>query len=65
VIARLFEAYRADPALLPPHWRESLPQAEPGRSRHVADFIAGMTDHFAIAQYRAIFGDVPEGLSNV
>jgi len=65
VIARLFAAYHADPALLSANWRELLPDSEPARSRHVADYIAGMTDHFAMAQYRRITGEVPEGLSNV
>ena len=31
----------------------------------VADFIAGMTDRFAIDQCRRIYGRAPEGLSNV
>jgi len=46
-------------------WAARLPEAEPERSRHIADFIAGMTDRFAIAQYGAIYGAAPEGLSNV
>ena len=65
VIARLYAAYHQDVALLPESWRMALPTAEPGRSRHIADFIAGMTDHYAIDRYREIFGTVPEGLSNV
>ena len=65
VIARLFAAYHQEPALLTPGWLERLPEREPERSRHIADFIAGMTDRFAIERYRQIFGDVPEGLTNV
>ena len=65
VIAKLFAAYHQDPALLPEPWRVALPRGEPGRSRHIADFIAGMTDHYAIARYREIFGEVPRGLTNV
>ncbi|MES2755565.1 MAG: deoxyguanosinetriphosphate triphosphohydrolase [Pseudomonadota bacterium] len=63
VIAGLFAAYRAEPALLPAEWRERLPSEEPARSRHIADFIAGMTDRYAITQYRAAVGpiDLPEG----
>ena len=39
-----------------------MPQDEPGRSRHIADFIAGMTDRYAVARYRAAVGpiDLPE-----
>ncbi|MGZ5792157.1 MAG: deoxyguanosinetriphosphate triphosphohydrolase [Croceibacterium sp.] len=65
VIAKLYAAYHQDPKLLPESWRAALPPAEPGRSRHIADFIAGMTDHYAIERYREIFGRVPKGLSNV
>ena len=65
VVARLFAAYSQDPALLAEGWSEALPLQEPQRSRHIADFIAGMTDRYAIDQYGRIFGQVPEGLSNV
>lgn len=65
VIARLFVAYRQDSALMPDSWRVGLPDADPQRSRHIADFIAGMTDRFAIDQYARIYGERPQGLSNV
>ena len=65
VIARLFAAYHQNTDLLPEPWRVALPAGEPARSRHIADFIAGMTDHYAIARYRQIFGKVPRGLIHV
>ena len=65
VVSRLFAAYDQDPGLLPEAWRADLPAAEPGRSRHLADFIAGMTDRYAIDQCVRIFGRAPEGLRNV
>lgn len=65
VVARLFAAYHQDANLLPEAWRLALPEGEPGRSRHIADFVAGMTDHYAIERYREIFGKVPRGLTNV
>ncbi|MBB3879548.1 deoxyguanosinetriphosphate triphosphohydrolase [Sphingomonas pseudosanguinis] len=63
IVKGLFAAYRADPALLPEEWRERLPEAEPERSRHIADFIAGMTDRYAVRSYQQIVGpiDLPEG----
>ena len=60
IVAGMFERYRAEPALLPEGWRTRLPAAEPERSRHIADFIAGMTDRYAIGQYEAAIG--PAGL---
>ena len=65
IVSRLFAAYDQDPATLPAEWRAALPPAEPERSRHLADFIAGMTDRFAIDQCSRIFGREPEGLRNV
>ena len=65
VIARLFAAYHQQPELLEPAWLERLPAEEPARSRHIADFIAGMTDRYAIERYRQVFGEVPGVLSNV
>ena len=63
VVSGLSAAYRADPATLPEEWRERLPLADPARSRHIADFIAGMTDRYAVARYRELVGpiDLPEG----
>jgi dGTPase len=64
VIAHLFTAYAADPALLPRSW-QALPGEEPARSRAIADYIAGMTDRFAILQYTRMTGRAPDGLRNV
>ena len=63
VLARLFETYAADPLLLPADWRAALPAADPDRTRHIADFIAGMTDRYAITRHCAVVGPValPEG----
>jgi len=65
VIATLFAAYAQDPSLMGPGWAERLREAEPDRSRHIADYLAGMTDRFAIKAYARITGITPEGLSNV
>ena len=65
MIARLFAAYEQDSALLPGDWRRDLPTDEPDRTRHITDFIAGMTDRYAIDQCTRIYGTRPEGLSNV
>jgi dGTPase len=61
VVAGLAAAYRDDPALLPEEWRPREP-GEVAKLRAVGDFIAGMTDRYAIRQYRALVGpvDLPE-----
>ncbi len=63
IIRDLFAAYLADPGALPEGWRASLPAEEPDRNRHIGDFIAGMTDRYAIARYRDLLGpiDLPDG----
>ncbi|HQV04036.1 MULTISPECIES: deoxyguanosinetriphosphate triphosphohydrolase [unclassified Novosphingobium] len=65
VIAELYAGYAQDPARMDAGWYATLPDSEPGRSRHIADFIAGMTDRYAIAAHAAIYGRTPEGLRNV
>lgn len=63
VVSGLFAAYADDPRRLPELWQGTLPADEPGRSRHIADFIAGMTDRYAVGRYREQVGpiDLPEG----
>jgi dGTPase len=63
VVTRLFACYHDDAAVMPAEWRDRLPPDEPDRSRHIADFIAGMTDRYAVGRYRALIGaiDLPEG----
>jgi dGTPase len=48
----LFNLYMARPAKMPPHYSE-LAEREP-RHRVVCDYIAGMTDHFLLRQYREL-----------
>jgi dGTPase len=52
IIGDLFQAFMEDPRLLPPQFN---PQSESGRARSVADYIAGMTDRYAIREHRRIF----------
>ncbi len=63
VVEQLFAAYCDTPALLAAEWRANLPEAAPGRARHIADFIAGMTDRYALDRYREHVGpiDMPDG----
>jgi dGTPase len=52
IISDLFLVFMEDPRLLPPQFAF---QAEVGHSRQVADYIAGMTDRYAIREHRRIF----------
>ncbi|MCB1378220.1 MAG: deoxyguanosinetriphosphate triphosphohydrolase [Alphaproteobacteria bacterium] len=56
VVRDLFEAYLGDPALLPQNWREaSLTDDKSRFARQVCDFIAGMTDRYALDQHKRLF----------
>jgi dGTPase len=57
VVANLAAAYRADPALLPAGWC-SGDCGETETLRAIGDFIAGMTDRFAIARHEQLVGPV-------
>jgi len=56
VVGELFAALCADPSRMTPHWVATLPAAEPARSRHIGDFIAGMTDRYATRIHAEICG---------
>jgi dGTPase len=58
IVSDLFERYRALPDALPPEWREQAPAH--GYGRYVCDFIAGMTDRYALAEHRRLFDATPE-----
>ncbi len=59
VIADLFACYRDEPALLPEPWRPEGESAhDVQRLRTIGDFIAGMTDRFAIARHEQLVGPV-------
>ena len=55
VVMNLAAAYRGDPDLLPEPWRKG-DDAE--QLRTIGDFIAGMTDRFAIARHEELVGPV-------
>jgi len=65
VIAELFAAFSQEPVLMDEEWIGTLPKTEPDRSRHIADYIAGMTDRYAIRCHSQIYGRTHEDLCNV
>jgi len=56
VVRTLFEIFTDDPALMPEEWAERAGRAgaEVLRARIVADYIAGMTDRFALEEHRLL-----------
>ena len=52
IVSDLFEAFMSDPRLLPPQFEEHAAQ---DKARAIADYIAGMTDRYAIKEHRRLF----------
>jgi dGTPase len=60
ILAELFALFLAEPDVLPDEWRERAEakfeqDGEAGRARVVCDYIAGMTDRYAIEEHRKLF----------
>ena len=57
MLRQLFEYYRRDPDQLPPDFQTI--RVEEGTERAVCDYIAGMTDPFAVERFKELF--IPKG----
>ncbi|MFC5386561.1 deoxyguanosinetriphosphate triphosphohydrolase [Aquamicrobium segne] len=65
IVLDLFDAYFDDPRTMPEGWREGWPEGldfaqDRIRARHVADFLAGMTDNYAQKEHRRLFDRTPD-----
>ena len=54
IMTELFETYMDEPQQMPPHVHRRIEEGEP-QARVVADYIAGMTDRFALDEYKKLF----------
>jgi len=62
VVEELFALFAGDPGLLPDRWHPDLARAagdETAVARIVSDYIAGMTDRFALLEHARLLGDRP------
>jgi dGTPase len=59
IVADLFGRYRADAAALPPEWLQGC-EEEGERDRRIGNFIAGMTDRFALTEHHRLFDSTPD-----
>jgi dGTPase len=56
MLTELFRLFMAEPEVLPPHWQaQAQGEDEARRARVVCDYIAGMTDLFAMEEHRRLF----------
>ena len=54
IMTDLFQTYMDEPHQMPPHVHRRIEVGEP-TARVVADYIAGMTDRFALDEYKKLF----------
>jgi dGTPase len=55
VVRELFQLFLAEPECLPGEWRALTGESPPETARVVADYLAGMTDRFALDEHRRLF----------
>ena len=53
ILESLFSAYQKDPGLLPSYYQQKMKTE--GKERIICDYVAGMTDRFAIDEYEKLF----------
>jgi dGTPase len=61
IVRDLFGHYFANPREMPEGWREGLDSADERiKARDVGDFIAGMTDTYAVREHKRLFDQTPD-----
>lgn len=60
VVEELFAAFMADPGSLPEEWRGAERGDRERLARRICDYIAGMTDRFALGEHRRVCGATPD-----
>lgn len=62
LVKQLYEYYEEMPEQLPEHYREVIEQGLWSKEQVICDYIAGMTDHYAVMTYEELF--VPQAWKN-
>ena len=61
LVCALFARYLEQPDDMPAEWAHIVDRDDAAaRSRHIADFIAGMTDRYALTEHARLFDSTPE-----
>jgi len=61
IVSDLFARYQKSPSDLPAEWLEGAKdETESARARRIGNFIAGMTDRFALIEHQRLFDSTPE-----
>jgi dGTPase len=60
IVCELFARYQDRPEDLPAEWAVRGNRGEAEHARHIADFIAGMTDRYALVEHARLFDSTPD-----
>jgi dGTPase len=61
IVSDLFARYQQDLSELPAEWRDGVGcEADGPRARRIGNFIAGMTDRFALTEHQRLFDSTPD-----
>jgi dGTPase len=61
LVLDLFEAYSAEPGRMPDGWGRDLAESDvDAGARRIGDYIAGMTDRYAVSEHRRLFDATPD-----
>ncbi len=60
VVIELFNVYFSNPECMPGEWQVMAGGDKNEKARAIADFIAGMTDRYAIKQYNSLYSFLPQ-----
>jgi dGTPase len=61
IVSDLFARYQQEVSELPAEWRDGVErEVEGSRARRIGNFIAGMTDRFALTEHQRLFDSTPE-----
>jgi len=60
LVEKLYARYVAEPTSLPAEWRPRAGDDDDRAARRIADFIAGMTDRYALAEHLRLFDEPAE-----
>ncbi len=61
IVGDLFSHYMRQPGAMPENWQKGVEEAEAQeRAAHICDFIAGMTDRYAVREHARLFDRTPD-----
>lgn len=64
IVEEMFDLFMEDPFLLPPEWNAGMDASLTDRARLITDYVAGMTDRFALQEYEKLMDPKLKGVKN-